>query len=367
MAARRTVVGGAALIVVLGVSGALRMFAKSRARHEPMRRAASTVVRSIAVLPLESATPATDYLSLSLADELTNTLSSVPGLRTAPVASTAAFRRERNLRELGALLNVGAVLQGEVHNTNDRLHVTLTLRSLADDTTLWTGQFDGDTTDLREMENDMVSEVADVLRKQRELPLTQLPAAPTGSSAAHKLVLRAISLAQRPAGSESAINLLQRATQLDSAYARAWVSLASVLISTLDADRADAIERRARASAAARRAIALDGSLAESHAVLGRLLASEGKSDQARAEFLAAIRLDPRLASARLWYSQLLSACGQLGEGVREARRAHELDPLAQDVHMNYVLMLQRAGRTADAEHETAELRRIGKYLTPRQ
>jgi TolB-like protein/Flp pilus assembly protein TadD len=342
------------------------MFAKSRAQHEPMRRAAPTVVRSIAVLPLQSATPATDYLSLSLAEELTSTLSSVPGLRTTPVASTAAFRRERKLRELGALLNVGAVLQGEVHNTNDRLHVTLTLRSLADDTTLWTGQFDGDTTDLREMENDMASEVADVLRKQ-ELPLTQLPAVPTGSSAAHKLVLRAISLAQRPAGSESAIDLLQRATQLDSAYARAWVSLASALLSTLDADRADAIERRARAFAAARRAIALDGSLAESHAVLGRLLASEGKSDQARAEFLAAIRLDPRLASARLWYSQLLLARGQTGEAVREARRAHELDPLAPDVHLNYVLMLQRAGRTADAQHETAELRRIGKYLTPRQ
>jgi adenylate cyclase len=343
------------------------MFAKSRARPEPIRHVVPTVVRSVAVLPLRSATSATDYLSLGMADELTNALASVPGLRTAPVASTAQFKRERDLRELGALLNVGAVLQGEVHNTKGTLHVMLALTSLADNSTLWSRQFTGDTADLRDVEREIASAVAEVLRGRPDLPNTQTAAVATRSAAAHKLVLRALSLRERRAALDSAVRLVEDATKLDSAYARAWITLASLLAMSIEARPADAAARRARVFAAARKAIVLDGSLAEPHALLARLLAEGGDGDQARLEFLTAIRLDPRLASARVGYSRLLSLRGQRNEAVREARRAHELDPLAPDVHMNYVLMLQRAGRTADAQHETAELRRIAKYLTPPQ
>jgi serine/threonine-protein kinase len=298
---------------------------------------------------------------------LTNALASVPDLRTAPVASTAGFKRERALRELGALLNVGAVLQGEVHNTKAQLHVMLVVRSLADDSTLWSRRFTGDTADLREVENEMASAVAGVLRGRADPPTARVAAVATRSPAAHKLVLRALSLRQRRTALDSAIGLLNDATKLDSAYARAWTSLASLLAMTIESQPADASIRRARAAAAARKAIALDRSLAEPHALLGQLLSEGGDRDQARREFLTAIRLDPRLTAARLGYSRLLSMRGQPNEAVREARRAHELDPLAPDVHMNYVLLLQRAGRTADAQHETAELRRISKYLTPRQ
>ena len=343
------------------------MLAKARSRHEPIRGIAPTVVRSIAVLPLQSTTSATDYLSLSMADELTSALASVPGLRTAPVSSTARFKPDRDLHELGSLLNVGAVLQGEIHNTKDRLHIMLTVQSLAGDSTLWSRQFTGDTGDLRRIESEMAAAVAGTLRDRGDPPVAPSATVAARNPAAHKLVLRALSLRERRAALDSAIGLLDHATRLDSGYARAWITLASLLTMTIESRPPDAAARRARATAAARKAIALDESLAEPHALLGRLLADGGDRDHARHEFLTAIRLGPRLAWARYGYSQLLSTRGQSNEAVREARRAHELDPLAADVHMNYVLMLERAGRTADAQHETAELRRIGKYLTPRQ
>lgn len=351
MQQREFVAGAAAALL------ALAAYLVWRATEAPVAEPpAPTAVRSLVVLPLQGDE---EFLSYGVADELATALASVPGVRIAPAPPGFALDRRTpdDLRELATLLNVGAVLHGTLRRSGPKLHVTMQLTSIGDDSTLWNMSVTRDTSDLADVENDVAESVAQALRAQLGLPRVSVVAVKTRDRIAHALAMRAAYL--RGLGTktalDSAVDLLDKALRRDSAYARAWSALAGMAA------------HQTRAMDAARRAIALDSTLVEPHVTMGRLLAATGDTERAFTEYLVAIRRDPRLASARYEYSRLLAARGRLDEALREARRAHELDPLAQEVHRNYVQILGRAGHEMEAKHEMAELRRMAKYLGEQQ
>jgi adenylate cyclase len=88
---------------------------------------------------------------------------------------------------------------------------------------------------------------------------------------------------------EAIVRLCRRAVDLDPGYARAWALLG-------DAQAVVAIDRPGTAEdglASADRALELDGSLAEPHAVRARVFHHRGQSAEAFAELEQAERLDP--------------------------------------------------------------------------
>jgi serine/threonine-protein kinase len=328
-----------------------------------------TVVRSLVVLPLAPIDgQRSASLGFGISDELATALASVPGLRIVPVPPSLSFRPRTSgeLRELATLLNAGSVLHGTVQRVNAAVHVTLQLRSIADDSIVWSMERALDTTELHELVNELEVRVANTFTALFGLPGPSVLAVTTSDPVAHSLALQASYLRHRAdrAATDSAIDLLEQAVQRDSTYARAWSALAALLATMSDSATADADAARRGAISAARRAIAIESALAEPHVVLARVHAARADTIQALREYRVAIRLDPRLASARYGYSRLLSLTGRSDEALREARRAHELDPLSSPVHLNYAEMLARAGHDANAKHEMAELRRIGKYLS---
>src|SRR3989441_660237 len=91
--------------------------------------------RSIAVLPFvnASADPENEYLSDGITDELINALTKVEGLRIASRTSVFALKgKPQDIRAIGALLGVSAVLEGTVRKSGDRLRITVQLAA-ADD------------------------------------------------------------------------------------------------------------------------------------------------------------------------------------------------------------------------------------------
>src|SRR6266550_983604 len=86
--------------------------------------------RSIAVLPFvnASADPDNEYLSDGISDELINALTKVDGLRIASRTSAFALKgKPQDIRAIGALLGVSAVLEGTVRKSGDRLRITAQL------------------------------------------------------------------------------------------------------------------------------------------------------------------------------------------------------------------------------------------------
>ncbi len=129
---------------------------------------------------------------------------------------------------------------------------------------------------------------------------------------------------------QRAVEFYQQATDVDPAFAPAWVGIADAWIFrgwySLLAPR----ETFPKAKHAALRALEFDSTLAEAHASLAHVH-FEFDHDWAAAEreYRRAITLDSAYATAHHWYGGFLSAMGRHEEALQEAHIARRLDPLS--------------------------------------
>jgi serine/threonine-protein kinase len=126
---------------------------------------------------------------------------------------------------------------------------------------------------------------------------------------------------------QQSISLFEQAIARDPKYARAQASLAMALAVLPSYVQGNTEAALAKASAAARRAIALDSTIAESYTALGyaNLLLSDNRG--ADRQFRKALALDSAVATAWGWYGLLASHLADFPEAHRRVARARELEP----------------------------------------
>src|SRR5262249_17783812 len=101
-----------------------------------------------------------------------------------------------------------------------------------------------------------------------------------------------------------------------------------------------------KAEAAARKAIAIDDSLAEPHGVLGNILHRFDRDwTGSEMEVKKALNLSPSYADGHRMYSVLLSKTGRHSEAIQEATRARALDPLSLQAWLNLAQAYRAAGQ----------------------
>src|SRR5881296_600270 len=116
--------------------------------------------RSIAVLPFvnASADPDNEYLSDGISDELINALTKVDGLRIASRTSAFALKgKAQDIRAIGALLGVSAVLAGTVRKSGARLRITAQLAAADDGRTLWSERYDRTLDDVFAIQDEIAN------------------------------------------------------------------------------------------------------------------------------------------------------------------------------------------------------------------
>lgn len=149
-----------------------------------------------------------------------------------------------------------------------------------------------------------------------------------------------------------AVECLKRAVEFDPEYALAWAGLADSYTTLGYYGLAAPDACMPKGMEAARRAVALDPSLAEAHNALA-MACLMGTWDKAEAEreFLRALELNPKYIQARDWYAlfYLQFSEGRLAEGVAQAKFALEFDPLSSYTHAIYGLTCAIAGKYAEA------------------
>ncbi len=346
--------------------------------------------RSLAVLPFTSVggDTANSYFAAGIADELTSALSRIPGLRLAGRAAAARVKEQGDgTRDIGAALNVGAVLDGSVRRAGERIRVVAELTSTADGRVLWSDTYERALEDVFAVQDDITRSIVGAL--QVRLASGDVVAAAgarggTSNLAAYDHYLRALERYRiRGAGLLDAERSLMAAVAADPAYAKAHALLASVLLvqpTYVDIDGAG-VQRRARA--AAERAVALDDSLADGHIALGHVHAESFEWVDAERELRRAIALDPRSVEAHFRLAETLThlgrlrdaripleeglrldplypvAAGYLGwtssmlgrhdEAVNESRRALALDPENPALYFHHCMVLDAAGQHAEA------------------
>ncbi|MGH7568543.1 MAG: protein kinase domain-containing protein [Gemmatimonadales bacterium] len=301
------------------------------ARAEPITAAAA---RCIAVLPFVNASPdpENEYLSDGITDELIDALAKVEGLRVASRTSVFALKgKPQDVRAIGALLGASWVLEGAVRRAGDRLRITTQLSSTEDGRLLWSQRYDRTLEDVFAIQEEIARTIVDTLRTTSFADL----AAPlrkryTESVAAYGLYLKGRYAWNKRTneGATEAIHYFEQAAAADPRYAPAYAGLADSYALQLDYRSVPVAEGFAHAKEYARKALALDDSVAEAHASLAwSLFIYDWNWDGAGRAFRRAIELDPRYATAHQWYAFLLCARERLDEALVEIHTAQELDP----------------------------------------
>ena len=311
---------------------------------------------SIVVLPFLDLAPARDheYFCDGLAEELTNRLAHLRGLRV--VARTSAFTfkgKAADVREIGRDLGVRTVLEGSVQRVGDHVRVTAQLIDVSDGCHVWSGRFDRAAGDILSIEDEIAQAVVSELRVKllggAEMRFMRRQ---TVNPAAHDLYLRGRhhSARRSPDGLESAIRHYEQALEIDPGYAAAHAGIAECCCTIGFVGFRRPADVFPRGKQEAERALAIDPELAEAHAALAHETGMhEWNWEEAERHFLHALDLNPGYPLARTWYSHLLTASGRFDEALAQVERACECDPLAPTVQSMLGLTHYYARRFDDA------------------
>jgi DNA-binding SARP family transcriptional activator len=160
-------------------------------------------------------------------------------------------------------------------------------------------------------------------RRGRGDTVRRLPQHRTRSIPAYELYLRGNDPALTRSDSAARLGLeyFRRAVALDTTYAAAWAGLGRMTW------RVGKVGARAQAEAALRKALALDDSLAEAHALLGVLRGWDNDYATGEHYFRRAILLEPTNGRIREWFASFLVRAGRPVEALAEAEQALTLDP----------------------------------------
>ena len=314
-------------------------FVKAMESEGAMAGPPLAIGRAIAVLPFVNASPDPDneYLSDGISDELIDALAHVDGLRVASRTSVFALKgKSMDVRAIGALLGVTYVLEGTVRRAGDRLRVSAQLTSTDDGRLLWSGRYDRTFEDVFVIQEELAHTIVTTLRARSFVELPD-PAQKryTQSVKAYGLYLKGRYAWNKRTqdGITEAIRYFEEAIAEDPGYAPAYTGLADSYSLQLDYRNVAVDEGFALAMSYARKALALDETLAETHASLAwALFIHEWNWEESRREFARAIELDPRYATGHQWYTMWFMAHRQLDQALVEAHTALELDPASISV-----------------------------------
>jgi Tfp pilus assembly protein PilF len=142
---------------------------------------------------------------------------------------------------------------------------------------------------------------------------------------------------------EKAKDYFNQAIEKDPNYALAYVGLADYYYVVSDYAPVSAVDVAPKARSAAQRALGIDDTLAEAHAVLAGSDENLWEWDAAEREFRHALELDPNNGTAHQWYGLFLSYLGRHDEAHAQFRRALELDPLNLTFNNNLAMSYSAA------------------------
>ncbi len=316
---------------------------------------------SVAVLPFADMSRERDqaYFCEGIAEEITDALSRVAGLRVA--SRTAAFRFRPGAadhREIAHRLHVRTLLEGSVRKSGDRLRIAVQLADAQSGYQLWSERYDRETRDVFAVQDEIARAVVGALRLALTPPQAARMWRPgTREVGAYDCYLRGRKLYERYATLEveSAIGLFTRALELDPAYPQAYAGLAdcwSYLY--LYRDRSD--ENRANAERASLQAVTLDPESAQAQASRGLALSLSGREQEAERAFEAAVRLEPGLFEAHYFYARHAFASGQAATALRLYEEAMRVRPEDYQAPLLSAQIYEDCGRASDA----AAVRRLG-------
>jgi len=291
------------------------------------------------VLPFAnlSGDPEQDYFVDGVTESLTTDLSRISGSFVIGRHTAFTYKGKAvDLKRVGRELNIRYVLEGSVQRGGARLRVNVQLVDAETGAHLWADRFDKPVADLFDMQDEIVSRLANELEAQlTEVEARRSERSPHPSSMELYFQGRALlNKGWTPEYLVQARGRFERALALDPKNIDASVGTAIIDIiigSNMMSDDSGAL--LAKAEATLIKAISAAPRHAFAHLMLGVVLKETRRAAEGIAEFERALALDRNLAEAHAQIGHALFLLGRGAETEVHVNKAFQLSPRDVFVH----------------------------------
>jgi TolB-like protein/Flp pilus assembly protein TadD len=316
--------------------------------------------RVLAVLPFADLSPQRDqeYLGDGIAEELMFALSRLREVRVASQTSIFAFKgKSHDIREIGKMLGVDAVVEGSVRKADLRLRISAQMIDVSTGFRIWSNVYDRELNDVFAIQQDLARSVVEALTETLLKSATEGLGRPsTANITAHTAYLKGRFFWNRQTEDslKLAIGEFERAISDDPGFARAHIGISDCyrlleFWGVLAPEEAIPKAKKAVASA-----LALDSSLPEAHAAQAVLEAVyEWNWALAEQGFRRVFEALPNYPVAHQAYGAMcLVPQSRFDEAIDELKIALQLDPLAlwANAQLGFVYFLTRQYEQAVAQ-----------------
>jgi serine/threonine protein kinase/Tfp pilus assembly protein PilF len=324
---------------------------------------------SIAILPFADLSPQKDqeYFCDGMAEELINVFTKMEDLRV--VARTSAFffkSKNVDVREIGRKLNVDKILEGSVRKAGNKLRITAQLINVTDGYHLWSDRYDRDMDDVFAIQDEISVAIVEALKGTFFGEKKEMVKRPTENMEAYNLYLQGIHLQNKvhPEELQKGLECFLEATEKDSNFALGYVGIGSTYAKFVFLGLLPPDETYPKAKAALKKALEIDNTLGEAHALLANIYSvADWNWKEAEDGFKKAILLKPGLDAAHAGYANYLLLQARFDEALAEIRLAQELNPLKPDAFADAIIIYYCAGRFEEAERQIHKALEVDPYF----
>jgi adenylate cyclase len=324
---------------------------------------------SIAVLPFVNMSddPGQAYFSDGITEDIITTLSKVPKLFIIARNSTFTYKnRSVKVQQVAEELGVRYVLEGSVRKAGEKIRITAQLIDAVNGHHLWAERYDRDLKDIFALQDEIAMKVLTALEVKLIGGHTSLLISRgTDNLEAYLTVLQGREFHERSNKENNfmARQKFEEALAQDPNYAAAFNLLArthfmDVWLGSSKSPKASLMT----AIDLTQKAIVLDDSLADSHALLGYLYTLTRQHDKAIAQGERAVELDPNSSLAYLWLGSSLNYNGRKEEAVTMIEKAIRLNPMPPS---SWYVFLGSALLNAGRYDEAVTVSRKATKLSP--
>ena len=305
--------------------------------------------KRIAVLPFENISPdnETDYFAEGLAEELIINLSRIKNVSVVARTSSMQYKgTKKDIKTIGRELRSGYIMEGSVRKFKDDLRISVQLIDVASGTQLWGETYKGKLADVFDIQEQVSREIVDALRvKLSPTDKVVLEKRSTVNADAFDLYLRGRDFMYRISKNniQFAIQLFQKATELDTRYAAAYAGLGEAY-----AYFYQFFERNTawldKAIESGLKALMYDSTLSEAYAALALAYYNKKSLDEANTAGQKAIELDPNNVAGYWILGRIFHSTDRDREAIELFKKVVALNPDFYTAYTDLRMCYERLG-----------------------
>jgi len=334
---KRWIAVAVAVIVLIGFAGWYLYIEQSK-RIEPasVEKMAFPLPEkpSIAVLPFNNLSndPVQDYIAVGITENIISALSNISDMFVIASDSTLTYKgKPVKIQQVSEELGVRYVLQGSAQKSGNRVRVNAQLIDATTGHYLWSEKYDRELQALFDLQDEITHKIIVELQvKLTEGEQARISQKSTTNLEAWSIANRGLALWMRKSkeNNAKAMELLEKAVELDPNYVWAWVRLAWTHVQAADQGWGqNPSEHFKMFLEISKKVLAMDEANSDVHALLGLAYLLQKEPEKAIAEGEKAIVLGPTNAQAHVLLAVTMNDIGRFDDAIRLVEKAMRLHP----------------------------------------